>query len=139
MKKKEAQRERERERSERVALSHDKKRLTVRSLRSIFLAARRLEKDRETRKEGIEGADRLQTAVFPVPCLPAIREKLHRLLSPFSIFREQQATGVVLLPMFRGHHDMKCSLKFCSVGIAPLRLFQLFSYASHCLRKVAEI
>ena len=55
----ERERERERERGKRwkrVALSRDKKRLTVRSLRDDPFSLQRLEKDHETRKEGKEGA-----------------------------------------------------------------------------------
>lgn len=51
------------------------------------------------RKEGKEEAGRLHTAVFPVPCLPAIREYQRTSLRQvllfffFSIFHEQQATA----------------------------------------------
>lgn len=52
----EREREKRGKRWKRVALSRDKKRLTVRSLRDDPFSLQRLEKDHETRKEGKEGA-----------------------------------------------------------------------------------
>lgn len=69
------------------------------------------------RKEGKEEAGRLHTAVFPVPCLPAIREyqrtSLRQVLLFFfflSSMSNKPRHRFILMP--HDYYDTKCLLKF---------------------------